>query len=219
VGAAIVCYRPDLVPVYHLVICAQNASTILPRRFAFEPPVASRVSAKATYDQRARTSIRRRGSSGIRWKASTWPRIISRHRVAGTRGEDLLNRFRVPDHATRTYSGRPRSNMRVQHACGDCDFSRLTSVHLRAQPVTNHPLPARHIGLDEGAPVVARRLLPAHAAALGDGLQMVVSPRRRGLGRCARHGARSWRHDDIRFGNGMQQPRHRHRPGRTRRRR
>jgi hypothetical protein len=37
---------------------------------------------------------------------------------------------------------------------------------LRAQAITDDALPARHIGFDQGTPVVARRSLPAHAAAL-----------------------------------------------------
>ena len=56
---------------------------------------------------------------------------------------------------------------------------------------------ARDVGLDQGAPVVSRGPLPAHAAALGDEPQMPVPPHRRGSGRVARHRARARRDDDV----------------------
>ena len=56
---------------------------------------------------------------------------------------------------------------------------------------------ARDVGLDQGAPVVSRRPLPAHAAALGDEPQMPVPPHRRGSGRVARHRARARRDYDA----------------------
>jgi hypothetical protein len=56
---------------------------------------------------------------------------------------------------------------------------------------------ARDVGLDQGAPVVSRGPLPAHAAALGDEPQMPVTPHRRGSGRVARHRARARRDDDV----------------------
>src|SRR3954447_26679421 len=56
----------------------------------------------------------------------------------------------------------------VQHVGGDRHFARLTPVRLEAQPITDDALPARHISLRQGAPVVSRHPLPAYAAALGD---------------------------------------------------
>jgi hypothetical protein len=44
------------------------------------------------------------------------------------------------------------------------------------------------------------RTLPAHAPALGNRLQTVVTPRRVDLGGAARHRARAWRHNDFRIG-------------------
>src|SRR4051795_4916842 len=51
-----------------------------------------------------------------------------------------------------------------------------------------------------GARVVARDLLPAHPARLGDELQVAVPLRRRSLGRGAGHGGRTWWDDDGRLG-------------------
>ena len=42
----------------------------------------------------------------------------------------------------------------VQHIDGDRHLGRLSPVRLRAQPFTDDALPARHIGLHQGAPVV-----------------------------------------------------------------
>ena len=74
----------------------------------------------------------------------------------------------------RTYSGRPSSSMR---------FSTLTAMatSLACRPsvasaaVANHPFPARNVGFDESAPVVARGFLPSHAAVLGNDLNVPVA--------------------------------------------
>jgi hypothetical protein len=75
----------------------------------------------------------------------------------------------------------------VQDAGSNGHFGRLTPVRVRAQRIADHPLPAGNVRLDQGAPTVSGCLLPAHAAALGDALQMPVASRRRDLGRPARH--------------------------------
>src|ERR1700738_2648497 len=48
----------------------------------------------------------------------------------------------------------------------------------RAQRVTDHSLVAADIGLHQGTPIVTRCPLPAHAASLGDQLQVPVALRR-----------------------------------------
>src|SRR3954468_22691841 len=55
----------------------------------------------------------------------------------------------------------------VQNIGRNGHLTRLSLVPLEAQPVTNDALPARDVRLHQGAPVVPRGLLPAHAAALG----------------------------------------------------
>ena len=100
----------------------------------------------------------------------------------------------------RTYSGRPSSSMRFRTSDSNGHLGRLTPVRARAQRVADHPLQRQIVRLDQGAPVVAGCLLPAHAAVLGDELQMPVALRRRGLGRLARHRARARWHDDRRIG-------------------
>src|SRR3954454_19969154 len=89
----------------------------------------------------------------------------------------------------------------LQHAVQDLDrhvhLSRPTLVRTRAQPVPDHALEPAHGGLGPVARVVARDLLPAHSALLGDELQVAVPLRRRGLGRGAGHGRRARRHDDV----------------------
>src|SRR5438132_1151695 len=64
--------------------------------------------------------------------------------------------------------------------------------------VTDQSFVAAEIGVDQGTPIVTRCPLPAHAAALGDQLQVPVALRRRGLCRSAWHCARTWRHNDRR---------------------
>ena len=70
----------------------------------------------------------------------------------------------------------------------------------RTQRVTDHALVAADIGFYQGTPIVTRGPLPAHAAALGDQLQVPVALGRRGLCRGVWHRARTWRHNDCRTG-------------------
>src|SRR3954470_5575774 len=74
----------------------------------------------------------------------------------------------------------------LQHAVEDIDrhvhLSRPTLIGVRAQPVPDHALEPADGGLGPGARIVARGLLPAHPALLGDELQVAVPLRRRGLG-------------------------------------
>ena len=70
---------------------------------------------------------------------------------------------------------------------------------VRERSVTDHSLVAADIGLHQGAPIVTRCPLPAHAAALGDQLQVPVALGRRGLCRRAWHRARTRRHNDRRI--------------------
>jgi hypothetical protein len=84
----------------------------------------------------------------------------------------------------------------VQDVGSNGHFGRPTPVHGRAQRIADHPLPAGNVRLDQGAPIIAGCLPPAHAAALGDASQMPVALRRRDLGRPARHRARARWHDD-----------------------
>ncbi len=100
------------------------------------------------------------------------------------------------DQAMRTEFGRPRSNMRLRSMDGDLHLGRPAVVGVRAQPVADHPLEARHGRLGPGTPGVAGRRLPSHAAVLGDGPEMAVALRGRGLGRVARHRGGARRHDD-----------------------
>src|SRR3954471_6662282 len=90
----------------------------------------------------------------------------------------------------------------LQHAVQDRDadvhLSRPTLVRTRAQPVPDHALEPADGGLAPGARIVARGLLPAHPALLGDEVQVAVPLRRRGLGRGAGHGGRARRNDDVR---------------------
>jgi hypothetical protein len=69
----------------------------------------------------------------------------------------------------------------------------------RAQRVTDHSLVAADIGLHQGTPIVTRCPLPAHAASLGDHLQVPVALSRRGLCGRAWRSARTWRHNDRRI--------------------
>src|SRR5215213_3768476 len=95
------------------------------------------------------------------------------------------------DHPTAFNAGR---SGRPHHHLG-----RLSPVRLRTEPLTDDALPARDIALHQGAPVVPRRPLPAHAAALGDTSEMRVALRRGGLGHFARHRARTGRDDNGRI--------------------
>ena len=62
----------------------------------------------------------------------------------------------------------------LQHAIegvdGNLHLGRPTLVRARAQPVADHLLEPTHGGLSPGAEVVPGRLLPSHAAMLGDRL-------------------------------------------------
>ena len=72
----------------------------------------------------------------------------------------------------------------LQHAVEDVDgnvhLGRPTLVRVRAQPVADHLFEPAHGGLGPGAEVVPGGFLPAHAARLGDRLQMPVALCRRG---------------------------------------
>src|SRR3954453_10940100 len=92
----------------------------------------------------------------------------------------------------------PWSNATFPRAHRHVHLSRPTLIRTRAQPVPDHALEPAHGGLGPGARVVARGLLPAHPALLGDELQVAVPRRRRGLGRGAGHGGRARRNDDVR---------------------
>src|SRR4051812_12828382 len=94
----------------------------------------------------------------------------------------------------------PEVQHAVQNIGGDGYLGRLSPLRLRAQPAANNAFPARDIGLHQSTPVVSRRPLPAHAAALGDTSQMPVALRRRGPGRLARHRIRARWHDHGRSG-------------------
>src|SRR3954453_16865319 len=88
----------------------------------------------------------------------------------------------------------------VQHVGRDGHLARLSPVRLRPQPIADDTLPARDIGLHQSAPAVSRRPLPAHAAALGNALQMPVALRRCALCGVARYRIRARRHDHGRSG-------------------
>src|SRR3954469_23185276 len=69
----------------------------------------------------------------------------------------------------------------LQHAVQDLDrhvhLSRPTLIRTRAQPVADHPFEAADRCLGQRTAVVAGGLLPAHAAVLGDELQVAVEHR------------------------------------------
>jgi hypothetical protein len=83
----------------------------------------------------------------------------------------------------------------IQHVGSNGDFGRLSAVRLRPEPITDDAFPSRDISLDQGAIIVARGLLPAHAAALSDALQMTVPLCRCSLRCFAWHCARTWWYD------------------------
>src|SRR3954468_5743604 len=56
----------------------------------------------------------------------------------------------------------------VQHVGRDRHLARLSPVRLRTQPLADDALPARHISLHQGAPVIPGHPLPAQATALGE---------------------------------------------------
>jgi len=87
----------------------------------------------------------------------------------------------------------------VEHMGGDRHLGRAALVHMRAKPVADHLFPSAHSGFDPGVFVVSRRILPRHAPVFGDDLQVAVALGWRGLGRVARHGGRTQRHDHGRL--------------------
>src|SRR5580700_108775 len=94
----------------------------------------------------------------------------------------------------------PKLQHTVERRDSNGHLGRLPPFGPRAQRVTNHSLVAADIGFYQGTPIVTRCPLPAHAAALGDQLQVPVALGRRGLCRGAWHRARTWRHNDRRIG-------------------
>src|SRR3954463_7169966 len=84
----------------------------------------------------------------------------------------------------------------VQDHDGDVHLGRLTLVRARVQPVADHPFEAADRGLGQRTVIVATGLLPAHAAVLGNELQVLIPLGRRRLGRRARHSRGARRHDD-----------------------
>ena len=122
------------------------------------------------------------------------------HRGARISGTDALTPTPVRAHATRTDSGRPSSSIRFRARAAMATSVARRAVRARAQRVADHPLVAGHRRLGQSATIVAGRLLPAHAAVLGDGPEVPVALRRRGLGRPARHRVPARRHDDRRLG-------------------
>src|SRR3954469_22365970 len=68
----------------------------------------------------------------------------------------------------------PEIQHSVQHVGRDGHLARLSPVCLRTQSLADDALPARHISLHQGAPVVPRHPLPAHAAVLGEASEMPV---------------------------------------------
>src|SRR3954454_14963709 len=81
----------------------------------------------------------------------------------------------------------------VQDLDGDVHLSRPTLIRTRAQPVPDHALEPADGGLGPGARIVARDLLPAHPARLGDEVQVAVPLCGGRLGRRAGHGGRARR--------------------------
>src|SRR3954468_15407894 len=73
---------------------------------------------------------------------------------------------------------------------------RSSLIRTRAQPVPDHALEPADGGLGPGARIVARGLLPAHPAPLGDELQVAVPLGGRARGRLARHRGCARRDDD-----------------------
>src|SRR4051794_4775506 len=88
----------------------------------------------------------------------------------------------------------------VQDRDGDVRLGGLTLVRARAQPVADYPLEAADCGLGQRPAVIAGGLLPAHAAVLGNKLQVLIALRGRRLGRLARHRARAWRYNNPSVG-------------------
>jgi HEPN domain-containing protein len=81
----------------------------------------------------------------------------------------------------------PGAEHAIEGLSGNLGFDLLGRPALGAQGAADHSLVSAHRGLRLGPLIVARSLLPAHAAALGDDLEMVVARRRIGFRRRARH--------------------------------
>ncbi len=81
------------------------------------------------------------------------------------------------------------------------EISKRQVVRLLAEPLDGFVdlFPSVHGGFDPCAPVVSRRVLPRHAPALGDALQVAVPLRGCGLGHVAGHGACARRDDHGRL--------------------
>ena len=101
-------------------------------------------------------------------KSSAWPDRVAR---ISRRTQWAYSRLRSGD------ADRFRASQ-LQHAVqdrdGDVDLGGLTLVCARAQPVADHPLEAADCGLDQRPAVIAGGLLSAHAAVLGDKLQVLI---------------------------------------------
>ncbi len=87
----------------------------------------------------------------------------------------------------------------IEHVDGDVHLGRPTLIRMRAQPVADHLFPSADGGLGPGAFRVPGRPLPGHATLLGNELEVAVALRRRTLGRLARRGSCTRRHDDGRL--------------------
>jgi len=74
--------------------------------------------------------------------------------------------------------------------------ARRASMRDRSVP-PDHPLVSTDVGFHQRAVVIAGRFLPTHATALGNELQMLVTLRRRGVGRLGGDRARTRRSDDC----------------------
>ena len=90
-------------------------------------------------------------------------------------------------------------NHAVQRTDGDGHLGRPTPIRAGAQAVVNHPLELAGVGLDQGAPAMARGCLPAHVAPFLQEPRVTVALRRRDLGRSARRrvGSRRHVHDSV----------------------
>jgi hypothetical protein len=76
-------------------------------------------------------------------------------------------------------------------------FGGAATVFAKAQTITDDLFVASDGGLNPAAPGIARQLLPADPALLGNALQMLIALCRRGFSRFARY-CRGARRDDDR---------------------
>jgi Resolvase, N terminal domain len=79
----------------------------------------------------------------------------------------------------------------VQDIDGDTNFGGATLVLMKARPIVDHLFISADGGLYPAACRIARRLLPADPAFVGDALQMAVALCGRGLSRLAQHRRRA----------------------------